>query len=583
MVEGWEDIPGEEIILYVRSASRDASCPYCGRRSGSIHSSYVRTLHDLPAFGKRVRLRFHTRKFFCHNADCKKKTFAEQPGSEVFRYRRRTRRCEVCVHRHGLSMSSQQCSRVLKGIGIEVSGGTVLRDLHRMGIPDSRDVRRIGIDDWSFRKGKDYGSLIVDLSTGRPIDMLAGRSEKEFSKWLVDHGSVWMMSRDRATAYSSAAKSCGSAVTEIADRFHLMKNMGECISATVTARYDEICGMMRKGCVCGEASDTVADRRKEYARQRFDEVKRLQKEGKTLSETRSILGMSARTVKKYREMEEGAELGGPSKKKAYVYEARFDDVKRLQKEGKSVGETMAVLGMTRNTVEKYRGLDTFPVPARKIAQGLGSYTQYVEEQHARGVSLNQIYKVLCSKGLRIGRSPFYGHFRYLHDGHRGYRPAIQKARMEEEWEKGTAAPIHEPRTSLPPPRKLASIVMGSVVGKELSDSDTALLATLCRLDWLAELHEAARSFRAILTSGCPSRLDAWMEKYGASGIARLQSLINGIKRDTKAVKNAVLFKESNGILEGYVNKLKTIKRSMYGRAKLNLLRIKMVLPDFIFN
>lgn len=154
--------------------------------------------------------------------------------------------------------------------------------------------------------------------------------------------------------------------------------------------------------------------------------------------------------------------------------------------------------------------------------------------------------------------------------------------MEEEWKNG-AVPVHEPKTELPTSREVANVVMSSVVDKELSDSETDLLTTLCRLDWLAELHEAARSFRSILLSGCPSRLDAWLEKYRESGIVRLRSLINGIKRDSNAVKNAMLFKESNGILEGYVNKLKTIKRSMYGRARLNLLRIKMVLPAFSFN
>ena len=166
-VKGWEEIAGKgTVILYVSSNSGDATCPYCSHQSDKIHSRYIRTLFDLPAFGKVIHLRFHARKFFCLNDNCRKKTFAEQPGNEIFRYRRRTRRCEVCVHRHALCMPSQQCSALLKGSGINVSGPTVLRDLHRMDIPDSREVRRIGIDDWSFRKGKDYGSLIVDLASG---------------------------------------------------------------------------------------------------------------------------------------------------------------------------------------------------------------------------------------------------------------------------------------------------------------------------------------------------------------------------------------------------------------------------------
>ncbi len=584
-VESWEEIPGKDrIILYASSSSQAAECPYCSQKSDKVHSRYMRTLCDMPAFGKEIRLCFHARKFFCLNAGCRKKTFAEQPGNEIFRYRRRTRRCEVCVHRHGLSMSSLQCSRLLKGMGINVSGATVLRDLHRLDIPDSSGVRRIGIDDWAFRKGTDYGSLIVDLSDRRPIDMLPGRSGRDFSEWLSGHRSVWLLSRDRATSYSAAAASCGFPVTEIADRFHMMKNLGACISETVTARYKEICGALgEEVSYSGQPFKSGGEKRMEYARQRINEVKRLEAEGKSVQDTVELLGMAAKTVRKYRKMDAGAELEATPKKKVYVYEAKFNEVKRLQREGAGVEETASVLGMTRRTVEKYRGLDSFPIPVHRTALGLGAYTSYVEEQHARGVSLNEIYRELSRKGCGVGRVSFYYHFRYLPDGQRGYRPAAQKARMEEEHKNGSAVAVHEPLTGLPTARQMANVVMSSVLDKKLSGAETALMGAISRLDWLAELHEAARSFRNILRSGCPSRLDTWIEKYRTSSVGSLRTFINGIRRDTAAVKNAVLFKESNGILEGYVNKLKTIKRSMYGRAKLDLLRIKMVRPAFSFN
>ncbi len=584
-VEGWECMSEEDpITLYVRSVTNEAKCPYCSHQSDKVHSRYTRTLCDLPAFGKTIQLCFHARKFFCLNDECRKKTFAEQPGNEIFRYRRRTRRCEVCVHRHGLAMSSPQCSMLLKSMGINVSGATVLRDLHKMDIPDSSGVKRIGIDDWAFRKGASYGSLIVDLSTGRPIDMLPGRSERDFSEWLAAHKSVWLISRDRATSYSSAAASCAGAVTEVADRFHLMKNLGECVSDIIMRRYKEISGVLGKECDLDECTaNVVMDKRKAYAVQLIKEVKRLQAEGKGVSETVALLGLAAKTVRKYRKMDADAVLEGASKKKVYVNEVKFNEVKRLQSEGKDVRETASMLGMSPNTVVKYRAADSFPVPVRRKAPGLGSHTQYVEEQHARGISLNQIYKDLSSKGLGIRRSAFYKHFGYLPDGHRGYLSALQKARLEQEWENGTTQPIHERLTELPPSRQVANIVMGSVLDKRLSEPEITLLATLTRIDWLSELHEAARSFRDILRSGCPSRLDAWVEKYRGTSIQRFSTFINGIRRDSAAVKNAVLFKESNGILEGYVNKLKTIKRSMYGRAKLNLLRIKMVRYASSFN
>ena len=88
--------------VYASSSSEEGICPYCGHKSSKVHSRYVRVIHDLSILGRSVVIYLEVRKFFCHNHQCKKKTFAEQPGDEVFRYRRRTCRCERAVARHGL-------------------------------------------------------------------------------------------------------------------------------------------------------------------------------------------------------------------------------------------------------------------------------------------------------------------------------------------------------------------------------------------------------------------------------------------------------------------------------------------------
>lgn len=578
-IEGWDDSSEEDdLTLYVRSTESKATCPYCGHQSEKIHSRYYRNLRDLPAFGKKVGICFRARKFFCHNQECRYRTFAEQPGNEIFRYRRRTRRCEVCVHRHALVLSSPQCSRLLGGIGVSVSRSTVLRDLHRMRVPDERDVRRIGIDDWAFRKGHDYGSLIVNLATGRPIDLLPSRNGRDFSEWLDSHDKVWLLSRDRATAYSAAAGSRESPVTQIADRFHLMKNLGECIGDAISSRYADISSLLGGD---GESTGAVATIKNEYAEERIKEVKRLQEEGRSISETRAILGMSRRTVEKYRSLETPSQ--STPRKKAYAYEGRFNEVKRLQKEGKSVSETMSMLGMSHATVVKYRGLDSYPAPRRRSVGKWLPYKDSVEEQYARGTSLDEIFRTLVGQGVSMGRTSFYWSFSYLSDGHRGYRPAIQKARMEEDWQKGIRPDNHGAHVCLPPVRQVAYTVMKRVLDKELSESEGSLLESLKRLDWFGELLGAAISFRQNLRSGCPSLVDGWIEKYKDSEIPRLQTFVKGVKMDIQAVKNSILFRESNGILEGWVNKLKAVKRSMYGKAKIDLLKIKMVMPAWVFN
>ena len=148
------------IHLYAYSSLGYGICPYCGHVSSQVHSRYLRTIQDLSILGKRVVLHLEVRKFFCHNDDCCRNTFAEQPGNEVFRYRRRTCRCERAVARHGLSVSSNSASRLLAHMGIFVSSSTILRDMHRMHPSDYKDVEEVGVDDWAWRKGVTYGSII---------------------------------------------------------------------------------------------------------------------------------------------------------------------------------------------------------------------------------------------------------------------------------------------------------------------------------------------------------------------------------------------------------------------------------------
>lgn len=215
------DYEDDSFKMYATSSLDHGICPYCGHRSHSVHSRYVRTIQDLSILGRRVIMRLGVRKFFCHNRDCRRKTFAEQPGDEVFRYRRRTCRCERAVARQGISVSSSSASRMLEHIGIHISSSTVLRDVHRMRPSDYRDVRQIGVDDWAWLKGVTYGSIIIDLENGWPIDLLGDRETESFRKWMEQHGDVRLVSRDRSTDYSSAVAMTGRKIDEVADKFHL--------------------------------------------------------------------------------------------------------------------------------------------------------------------------------------------------------------------------------------------------------------------------------------------------------------------------------------------------------------------------
>ena len=386
--------------LYASSSLDYGSCPYCGHVSSQVHSRYFRTLQDMSILGERVVLHLEARKFFCHNADCQKKTFAEQPGDEVFRYRRRTCRCERTVARHGISVSSGSASHLLAHMGISISPSTILRDLHRISTPEYGNVEVVGVDDWAWRKGVTYGSILIDYTNGRPIDLLGDRETESFHGWLERHKKVCMVSRDRSTDYSSAIASTGRHITEVADKFHLVKNITDRMKKLVAENYADY----RKAARCGE----------------------------------NELAYTVVTA-------DSPSPIGHSSKKSDPRKVTFKEVKELQRKGFKPASIAKTLGISR---QRYEAMENFC----KIIKG------------------------------------------------------------------------------------------NETVG-----------------------------------------LVKWMKRYWKTNIPSLKTFIIGIKRDYQAVRNTIRLNITNGITEGFVNKLKVVKRSMYGRAGLELMKNKLVLEHVLFN
>lgn len=232
-------IISSKVNLYLRSLDSFGVCPYCNRISNRVHSTYVRTLTDLPILGKEVILQFEARKFFCKNDECSNKTFAEQPGLEIRRYQRRTHRCESVISDLCTRMSASSASLSLQAMEIPVSRSTTLRTIYRIPIPPSGIVTELGVDDWAFRKGVTYGTILVNMQTGDVIDLLADKETASFECWINNHPQITLVSRDRSTDYSSAIANTGRDIVEIADRFHLVKNMTDCITKVISDNYVE--------------------------------------------------------------------------------------------------------------------------------------------------------------------------------------------------------------------------------------------------------------------------------------------------------------------------------------------------------
>lgn len=498
--------------LYARCSLPFGECPYCGTTSHRVHSRYMRTLSDLSILGHRVIITFESRKFFCDNPECHKKTFAEQPGDEIFRYRRRTRRCEMLVTQNGLECSSETARKLLHAAGINISGDTVLRDLHRMSIPEQSQIEDIGVDDWAYRKGVTYGSIIVSMKSGEVVDLLCDRDVKSFQHWLDGHQNVKLVSRDRSADYSSAIAATGRDIVEVADRFHLTKNISDCVIKVIGSHYDDCRKSMRH-----EEAVKVTDSR----------------------------------------------------------QTMFNEVKELQAAGRNINQIARELDIARQTVRKYMKWESLPKRASKERNPYYLYDTYVEEEYRHGKDLRKIFLDIKAKGFQGAITPFYDHYRYLSDGHRGFRSKADVEKM-----KDTVVAKREP---LLPIRQIAGIVDKSIRQKKMTPEESALVERMQGYGWFRDIYGAASSFYTTIMGDDTGLLGSWLESYGSSPISELRSFAYGIRMDIRAVNNAIELDTSNGIVEGYVNKLKVVKRVMYGRASVELLRRKMVFSKLGFN
>ena len=517
--------------LYASSSLSYGICPYCGHASSQEHSRYSRTIYDLSILGERVVLHLEVRKFFCHNEDCRRKTFAEQPGDEVFRYRRRTCRCERVVARHGISVSSNSACRLLSNIGICVSSSTILRDIHRMHPSNYEDVEEIGVDDWAWRKGVTYGSIIIDYTNGWPIDLLGDRGTESFREWIERHEKVHTVSRDRSTDYSSAIASTERQITEVADKFHLVKNITDRMAKLVAENY--------------------ADYRQAVRSNEEGPVKTTESTSAPLVTKRPSPRPDSRDVV-------------------------FKEVKELQQKGFKPTTIAKKLGIARQTATKYYNMDSLSERNSKLRNEYYKYDAYVEQEAANGKPLSAIHQEICQMGFSGSLTPFYDHYKYLSDGHRGYRPKNWKPDPKKEKPKDN-------RSELLPVKSIASVIDMALKGKKMDKSQQMTFDTLMSLGWFSEMYEALKSFSKVI-KGCETvELVRWMKRYWKTSISSLKTFIIGIKRDFKAVRNTIRLNITNGITEGFVNKLKVMKRSMYGKAGLELLKNKLVIEHILFN
>lgn len=300
--------------------SRRSRCPTCGRYSNSVHDSYYRHVTDIQVSNNSTHIILKTRKFKCRNSKCSQRVFTEQTTA-VKRYSRRTTRAGEILNAFSIELTGKLGSQLSKQLFLGVSISTITRIAHNQLLPTIKQPRVLGVDDWAFRKGVRFGTVLIDMETSRPIDLLQTRESADLKAWLAKYPGAEIVTRDRSGSYASAINEVCPEAFQVADRFHLLVNLSEALDTyfksinreirrIIEDKTDEILSLAEaaesssQSVVVNKSSVPTkmlisSEIRTDQRLTIFQKVKELRKDGTPLKNIARILGISRNTVKSY--------------------------------------------------------------------------------------------------------------------------------------------------------------------------------------------------------------------------------------------------------------------------------------------
>ena len=526
------DERGESITVEASSTIRAAPCPVCHRWSNRLHGSYVRHLQERPILEQRLVLAVQMNRFKCPSADCPRRTFAESIGSLAGRHQRRTRSQARALHALGHALGGEPAARLATALGLRTSADTVLRELRRSSRRKRRPPPRVvGIDDWAIARGHNYGTIVVDLERREPIEVFIGRETDAVAAWMRANPSIEIVARDRAGAYSEAAEIALPHAVQVCDRWHLLSNLRDNVERM----------LQRMGPQMRQAAQRVVVTDATLGRQgRGHGQSRLTWRQQLSDDRRSIrLALYGRMI-------------------------------ALHAQGCTMKAIAAELSISNQTVSKFILAGSFPERALK-ARGptpLDAHRNYIEQRIAQG----------CHSPLLIWRE-------LRQRGYTGSRSSVQHCVVRLLFPQGKAALVQAAVRTIPCPsaRRAFGWMVGwskLAVNEPRSADHERFVQALCEIEpVVTEVRSLSRQFLGIMHRRRPKEFDRWLQRLSRCEAPEMRSFARSLRADLPAVRAAFTLPWSNGQTEGHVNRLKFLKRQMYGRASIDLLRLRVLNPN----
>jgi transposase len=544
-LDAWHIDEGHaQITLLISSTQAAPRCPGCDVPARHVHSRYTRTLADLPWSGYRVTWQLRVRRLFCPNRQCPRRIFTERLPGIVAPWARRTIRLTQRFLAIGLALGGAAGVWLSQSLGLRVSRNTLLRVIRRAPCPVMAPPRVLSVDEFALRRRHTYGTLLVDLERRRPLTLLPDREVTTVAQWLEAHPGVEVLVRDRGEAYAEAARLGAPAACQVADRFHLLQNLAAVLTDIFRSYTPQLALIDAQQ---SHAPTPVHDPTCPPAAPEPSSVPLAPPQSSTAA----------------------ARLARQRRTRRW---AHYHQVWTYQQQGWTLDTIAQQVGISRRTVQRYLQSPTFPER---------------QPRHSRDQSILDPYKSAllagwnrgCRNGAHLFRTirsqGFRGQYGMVALYVRRMRQAQGLAPRQRRSDQPLPVVTEAPRRRLTPRQATWLVLRPS---ERSTAQDHRHLAQLTQQSpEVAEAVALAQDFAALVRQRQPAQLEPWLARAATSALAPFRRLAKGLREDYAAVKAGVTRPWSQGPIEGHINRLKMLKRQMFGRARLDLLSRRFLL------